>query len=191
MPTKNTTTDTPKVTPSNTDGNATRLAEVRRKIALQTAPAWMPNGENGEGSILTGAVEMVRRGDSEYGAYPIVVLSVHSIDPNPDGLVGGSFVAIHAFHSLLQDELLKLRPVTGDVLTFAYMGQQETNQSKRDYAAAVQAANGDDAKIVKAQTDRTFYHLYVLMTGDGTTADAVKVEAFDWDTDSAKRASVD
>jgi hypothetical protein len=190
MPTKNTSTvtsgspaDTATVTKRDTD----RLTEVRRKIALQTAPAWLPE----EGAILTGAVEMVKRGESEYGAYPIVVLSVQSIDPNPDGVVGGSFVAIHAFHSLLQDELLKIRPVTGDVLTFAYMGQQETNESKRSYAAAVLQASGDATKIAKAEQDRTFYHLYVLMTGDGTTADAVKVEEFNWDTDTKNTASVE
>lgn len=187
MPTANTTKNTTK----NTTSDADRLVAVRERIALQTAPAWMPN----EGAILTGELKLVRKGDSEYGAYPVLVMSVMSADPDttPDGapIVGGSFVAIHAFHSLLQSELLKVRPKPGDVLTFAYMGQQETNESKRNYAAAVQAANGDGAKVSKAEQDRTFYHLYVLMTGDGTTADAVQVEEFDWDADGTKAPSVD
>lgn len=160
-------------------GHPEDMTPLARNIAIATAAAWLPES----GAFLTGELVMVRKGDSAYGDYPVLIIDPHDGNKEP-----GKFVAVHAFHTILQTELLKLRPKSGDVLTFAYMGQEESNASKRAYAAAVATANGDATKLTKAETDRVFYHLYVLLTGDGTSADAVKVEAFGWD-DVEKSAS--
>lgn len=166
----NPNTDTSTVNLTNDETNA--MTPLQRNIAIATAPAWLPDA----GSFLTGDLVMVRKGDSAYGAYPVLI-----IDPTDANKEPNKFVAVHAFHTILQTELLKRRPTPGTKLTFAYMGQEESNASKRAYAAAVAQADGDAAKLTKAETDRVFYHLYVLLDGDGTADDAVKVDAFTWD----------
>lgn len=73
---------------------------------------WQPE----PGDVLTGEVVDITRGGvgSEYGMYPIVVLSTKDGD-----------VAVHAFHYALKNRLQEMRPKLGHTLTISFLGSEE------------------------------------------------------------------
>lgn len=142
---------------TTTDATApVTMTALERRIAMESAPSWRPE----PGQTLTGRLIGARKAEGgEYGAYPVAIF---------ENVSDGSYVAVHAFHTLLKDGLAKLSPKKDDVVTMHYVGYQETNESKKKYGPGTEN-----------EKDRTFYHNYVVFAGDGS--DDVESDEFDAD----------
>lgn len=93
---------------------------------------WQPE----PGDVLTGEIVDITVGGkgSEYGRYPIVVLSTKDGD-----------VAVHAFHYGLRDRLTEMRPKVGHHLTVTFHGEEELTD--KDGAPAI--ADDGSVKVMK------------------------------------------
>lgn len=87
------------------------------------AAGWKPKaGDRVEGRITS---LDIRHG--EYEPYPIVTITN-----------GEEAVAIHAFHTVLKNELSKRRPQIGDRLIVTYHGMRATNSGSKYHAYALE-----------------------------------------------------
>jgi hypothetical protein len=122
-----------------------------RNLKILGAPAWIPT----PGTTMTARFIALRKGgiDSEYGVYPILTV---------EDAESGEFVSVHAFHTLLKNKILEMRPALGDVMTLHYEG---TRPSKR----------------LDKKGDPIDYHLYYVLEGDGTKA--LDINEWDYDND--------
>lgn len=77
--------------------------------------AWVPEA----GAVLKGTVVEVSTGDGGYGPYPIVTISTEDGER-----------AVHAFHTVLRNELAKRAPKAGDELTITYRGLVQNKSGK-------------------------------------------------------------
>ena len=91
-------------------------AELQQRIALATAPAWMPK-EKGDTLEKATVIGLQIGHTDEYGDYPKIVYRLQD----------GSFIAVHAFHQVLSDRLKELKTAVGSVQTLVYLGKQESN----------------------------------------------------------------
>lgn len=82
-----------------------------------TAPAWRPK----DGEKVSIEVVQLKRGESGYGKYPIVIGKL---------METGAVIAIHAFHTVLRDRLRELQCDIGKRYIIAYLGVNEKNDSK-------------------------------------------------------------
>lgn len=112
---------------------------------LNTAPAWRPE----PGDTIVGEVTGLRMGnDTGYGTYPIVVMKRED----------GTTASVHAFHTLLREQLKDMGCNIGMRIAISYDGERITNETK-------------DLPTEK----QTTYHLYFaadlakLGTADGAT----------------------
>lgn len=94
--------------------------------------AWRPDKEDPD--TLIGEVVAIEVGQSEYGKYPIIVLRGQS----------GKEKAIHGFHSVLQNELLKKRPQIGERVGFKFLGEiaGQGGRSYKGYRVEVERNGG-------------------------------------------------
>lgn len=99
--------------------------DAETAIAIKTAPAWRPDA----GDILTATVVKILRMETQYGAYPKVVLQ------NP---ADGSFLAWHAMHQTGLDALKKVKPSAGDTITIHYGGRIPSKSRKDSEGKPVQ-----------------------------------------------------
>lgn len=109
------------------------------RAAMQTAPAWRPEvaGEEFRGRLLG-----VREGkNAEFGNYPVLIF--RNIDEDNNDL--NTFFAVHAFHTILVDQLATIQPKRGDILHGMYLGVSVTNKTKNE-----------------AEKDQTTYHGYFV-----------------------------
>jgi hypothetical protein len=81
--------------------------------------AWRPDQEDPD--TLIGEVVEIEVGESEYGRYPILVVRK---DDNEEK-------AVHGFHSVLQNELLKHKPQVGERVGIKYLGDVPTKPGSR------------------------------------------------------------
>lgn len=124
--------------------------------------------------LLIGELTLVRIAGKEkkeggYGKYPVLVIKRDAED-----LTEGQapYVACHAFHFLLGEQLQELKPKKGERLAFQWGGKLETNAS----AKAVEAGTVDDA-------DRTFYHMWtVLRVADLLTTEEEDSDPLPWES---------
>jgi hypothetical protein len=73
------------------------------------AEAWKPE----PGDKLVGTVVEIDERTSDYGSYPLLIVETD------DGVEH----AVHAFHTVLRNELARKRPRTGDTIGLAYRGK--------------------------------------------------------------------
>jgi hypothetical protein len=85
------------------------------------APAWRPEKA---GDRVAGKVVDIVGLDRGWGVYPCVTLET------ADGAV-----SVHAFHSVLRQELARRRPKRGDDLEVVYAGKKESPGSANGYHA--------------------------------------------------------
>jgi len=111
------------------------VADKLRRFAILNAQGWAPESD----TTLSGEIVSIVRGESaEYADYPIVTLEKED----------GEFVAIHAFHTLLQEPLRIAKAKVGDTLDIWYGGERPV-------------------KSTKGTKDERNYHLYsVLVNGE-------------------------
>lgn len=97
------------------------------------AEGWRPE----PGDRLIGVVTDISAGHSDYGAdYPIVTLE----------LADGSEVAVHAFHTVLRNEIAAKSPQVGDRLGVKYHGERVSKNgstSFEHYVVAIERAAGN------------------------------------------------
>lgn len=95
---------------------ATKKAETVPEVLEFDTAGWQPQ----TGDVVSGTVKDLTTGESEFGRYPIVVLSQKD----------GTEVAVHAFHYTLKNRLVEMRPEVGHTLTIACLG--ETVQTDKE-----------------------------------------------------------
>jgi hypothetical protein len=87
---------------------------------VKSARTWRPE----PGDVLKGHVVTVQRRSTEFGPYPMVVMEVS------DDAGNEQLVAVHAFHTVLKNELTRVRPTPGSYLEVAYLGMQPSAKRK-------------------------------------------------------------
>lgn len=130
------------------------LAAYQERQSVRQTEAWRPL----KGDTIKGVVTGLRMGgqNSEYGTYPVIIYKV---------LVGtgetkaDDVIAVHAFHTLLRDQLAVLKTDIGSVQWVSYQGQRITNKTKD-----------------KPEAEQVRYHLYDV-ENDGEQS-AAKEEGF-------------
>jgi hypothetical protein len=92
----------------------------------ENAPAWRPE----EGDVIQGKVVNIDlRPAGDYPAYWIITLEK----------ADGEREAIHAFHSVLAQELQRIRPQVGHMIAVKYLGKKQgRNYSYANYKAATE-----------------------------------------------------
>lgn len=79
--------------------------------------AWRPDPED----KLVGTVVEVDERVSDYGPYPLLIVETED----------GDEVAVHAFHTVLKNELARKRPQPGDTIGIVYRGKDEDRGYER------------------------------------------------------------
>lgn len=97
--------------------------------------AWRPDQDDPD--ILVGEVIEIEVGSSDYGRYPILIVRKKD----------GEEKAVHGFHSVLQNELVKHRPQVGERVGIKYLGDVPTKpgspyKSYKGYRVKVERETG-------------------------------------------------
>lgn len=85
---------------------------------IKGAPAWRPK----DGDTTSGKIVTVVKRTGEYGPYPCVIL-----DNGTE-----RYLAVHAFHGVLQNELKEMEAKPGDDVTILYTGKRTANRLNAD-----------------------------------------------------------
>jgi hypothetical protein len=113
------------------------MSTLENRLEQGNARAWRPDQD--DEALLVGEVVDIDSGSSEYqGTYPI--LTVRKDD--------GEEVAVHAFHTVLKNELVRQRPKAGERIGIKFLGEQATKpgslyKSFIGYRVKVDRAAGD------------------------------------------------
>lgn len=121
---------------------ATAKAKTETVPDVPEAIDFGPEGWRPEpGQTVTGKVlDLTTGGDaSEYGRYPIVVLSTKDGD-----------VAVHAFHHTLKNRLREMRPKRGHTLSITFHGMVEQTDRNGD---PVYARDGEVKRLAMYTAD--------------------------------------
>ena len=94
-------------------------------VKIRSAKAWRVNEidveENGH-EILAGEIFAIVPRLGDYGKYPVVILDAND----------GETYAVHAFHTLLFDQLKEIHATPGMNVVFSYAGKREKNKEEKD-----------------------------------------------------------
>lgn len=98
------------------------------------AKGWRPE----EGDTIVGLLTAVQSGWSDYknGTYPILVVADEAQD--------GTLVAVHAFHAVLFNRLMELKPRVGERIGIKYQGKTRNKADTQDvslYTVRVEGRN--------------------------------------------------
>jgi hypothetical protein len=122
------------------------------------AEAWRPD----RGDILEGVVTEITQYDGGgYGSYPIVTVKQDD----------GTSVAVHAFHTVLRNELARLDVQVGEGIAILYAGPQKTRDGKAMYEGYRVKMPGRTPKRFNWGADE----------GDGDPTDAADLDSSDTD----------
>jgi hypothetical protein len=97
-----------KTTP---DDSKNEIEEYFKRMEQAKAPAWMPE----PGTTIVGEVIGMHMRDSGYGNYPVITYRVD----------GGAVINVHAFHTLLRQNLADLKTDIGKKQIITYAGKRE------------------------------------------------------------------
>lgn len=128
---------------------------------IKGAAAWRPK----DGETLTGTIIIVTKRTGEFGPYPCVVLHPFNYAKDDEGndtvekVYVDKFVAVHAFHGVLANELRDLKAGPGLDITTLYTGKRTANRLNTD------------------GTEKN-YHGYSVVPSDGG-----EIESFDFTAD--------
>ena len=92
---------------------------LEERLEAELAEAWRPDKE--DPAVLVGEIVSIEQGTSEYGPYPLLV--VRSDD--------GTEKAVHGFHTVLKNELIRQRPQAGERIGIKYLGEQATKPGSK------------------------------------------------------------
>ena len=123
---------------------------VNEAIRVRSAKGWLPEpGDQIDGKV----VKIIPRKtvlEGKTRVYPMIILNTGEPD----------YTAIHAFHSILLEQLKEAKLSPGDDLTIVYQGKEES-------------------KKLNAKGEPREYHSYIAIVNGGQD-DSVE---FDWDND--------
>jgi hypothetical protein len=107
--------------------------EARLEAAGEHAEAWRPE----PGDRLVGEIVAISQGRSSYDARAYPILTVRSADAGED-------LAVHAFQTVLLDELARERPKVGEVIGIKYLGEVVGARSTyRKYTVVIDRPDGE------------------------------------------------
>jgi hypothetical protein len=95
--------------------------DVSKLVDREYAEAWKPD----PGDKLIGSVVEISQRDGTFGAYPI--LTVRQDD--------GTELALHAFHTVVANELARARPEIGERIAIKYIGMKPGSDGRAGYHA--------------------------------------------------------
>lgn len=81
--------------------------------------AWRPDQE--DDATIIGEVVEIQVGTSDYGSYPLLVIRKDD----------GEEKAIHGFHTVLQNELVRQKPQVGERIGIKYLGEVPTKPGSK------------------------------------------------------------
>lgn len=95
---------------------------IEDRLDREPAPGWRPNpGDQVVGKI----VEISEAPGTDFGPYPLITIEQ----------ADGTEVAVHAFHSVLKNEIDSKRPTEGDRIGIRYLGKKTGTNGGREYEA--------------------------------------------------------
>lgn len=132
--------------PANEDAKQAQMTPAMESLLAQVdeAPAegWQPEAGDKIVGVLT---ERTMSSEGEWGAYPILTLQ-HA---------DGSRTAVHAFHTVLRNELDRRRPMVGDVVAIKYLGMSAGKGTDYEgYRVALQRNQANADKIARIEAER-------------------------------------
>jgi len=95
------------------------MSKFEDRLEAGLAPAWRPDQE--DPSVLIGTVVDIQQGTSEYEPYPLLVVEQDD----------GTEKAVHGFHTVLKNELIRQRPQIGERIGIKYLGEQATKPGSK------------------------------------------------------------
>jgi hypothetical protein len=95
--------------------------KIQEKLRIRAAIAWRPaQGDMIQGIIVT----VLLRSGNEYGSYPIIILDTGSVP----------YTAVHAFHTILRNQLAAIKASSGDNITIIDLGDLDSGKLDSDGA---------------------------------------------------------
>jgi hypothetical protein len=101
--------------------NGEKLLPSGIAMLMAEATGWRPE----QGSEVEGTVLGVKIGSSSFGTYPIVFVLPDDEDP----------IALHCFHTVLENEMRSQRPERGDRLYVKYLGPKDDWKGPKGFSA--------------------------------------------------------
>lgn len=110
--------------------------------------AWRPKtgtkvGSVEERSSLVGIVKQLSNATSDYGTYPLITLEVGA----------PYYVSIHAFHTVLANEIERLGLMEGDKLAVSYLGRTPEKRTMARYRVARKALPKSEVKAMSKEVE--------------------------------------
>lgn len=140
--------ETAKVTPPSTAGNpqANHVANnLLDQLDEAQAEGWRPKAGD---KIVGQVVERSMSSPGQYGAYPILTLQ------HPDG----SKTAVHAFHTVLRNEIERLAVLLHDTIAIKYEGIKSSDkaggQEYESYRVALQRSVANATMLARIQAEK-------------------------------------
>jgi hypothetical protein len=113
------------------------MQELEIKLELDYADAWLPE----EGESILGVITSISMGpDAGFGSYPIITILTND----------GESKAVHAFHTVLKERLIDIRPAVDEIIGIKYVGHvmpEDGTKNVNDYYAYKVLINRPDADI--------------------------------------------
>jgi len=95
------------------------MSQLEERLESGLPSAWRPDKEDPD--ILIGKVVSIEQGTSEYEPYPLVVVEQDD----------GTEKAVHGFHTVLKNELIRQKPQPGERIGIKYLGEQATKPGSK------------------------------------------------------------
>ena len=95
------------------------MTDLADRLGKDLAAAWRPDQEDAD--ILIGKIVSIDVGTSDFDPYPLLVIEQDD----------GEEKAVHAFHTVLKNELLKQKPQIGERIGIKYLGEVATKPGSK------------------------------------------------------------
>jgi len=92
---------------------------LEQRLESGLPSAWRPDQEDSD--TLIGEVVDIQVGTSDYDPYPLIVIRTDL----------GEEKAVHGFHTVLKNELLRKKPQIGERIGIKYLGEQKTKPGSK------------------------------------------------------------
>jgi hypothetical protein len=95
------------------------MSDIADRLDRDLPAAWRPDKDDSD--KLVGKIISIDRGTGEYDPYPLLVIEQDD----------GEEKAVHAFHTVLKNELLRLKPQIGERIGIKFLGEQKTKPGSK------------------------------------------------------------
>lgn len=95
------------------------MTDLGERLESGLPSAWRPDQEDPD--VIIGEVVDIQVGTSDYDPYPLIVIRQDS----------GEEKAIHGFHTVLKNELMRHKPQVGERMGVKYLGEQATKPGSK------------------------------------------------------------